>query len=324
MILHCPGGGAGVPCDWTVGAATAAGAAAGRRQVPPGGAGARVNLAAGLIADGVWPVRDQGHRGTCNAFAVVAAEELADFHQTGSLPRYAEEDLYRAMRAVSLADAGLDAGQADAAALARTGATFLAQARVALARGGLVEACGQPYALDPLLPVNHVAPAPDRPRPGVNTALPRRHAIAASSRVRPAIDWGPGLPGSQTLAEIFLEALHRKLPVVAAVPILAVPGADVFTSAEAVQFGRAAYPPAGALRPDHAAIAGHAVCIVGYEPRSADRVDGWFLFRNSHGPWIFGRDAGRDGRTPRAPAPGYGLIAAQDIDRFCWEFLIRA
>lgn len=284
---------------------------------------APVNLAEALITSGAWPVRDQGHRSTCNAFAVVAAEELADFRATGILPRYSEECLYRAIRKVDTGDALNNTEYVDPAALAATGATFLAQAHVALRRGGLVPETGPPYDTNPLLPANYIAPAPQTPARPVNAACDRSHAIAASPAIQPAIDWRPRFPEGKPLSQIFLEALHDGKPIVAALPILQVPGTDLFKSAEAVQWGRTAYPPESALRPDHRAVAGHSVCIVGYAPQSDDRIDGWFMFRNSYGTRVFAREADRDSRTPRALAPGYGLIPATQVERFCWEFLIR-
>lgn len=269
-----------------------------------------------------WAVRHQGHRSTCTAFAVVAAEELADLHALGVLPRYSEEDLYHAMRAVLPSSVVPDLTGDDDTRLDRTGETFLAQAAAAIRNGGLIRN-GRRYRKDRILPVNHVEPVRATGGDVANMATPFEVGVAGSAQVVPAIDWGLPAPPPDFLIETFHNALSQGRPVVVALPVLEDPGHQLFTSRVAQLRGRVVYPSVADLREDHRAIGGHAICIVGYEP-STDGGDGWFVFRNSFGDFDFARKPGDDPALPRAPAPGYGVISAADVDRWCWEYMLRA
>jgi hypothetical protein len=86
--------------------------------------------------------------------------------------------------------------------------------------------------------------------------------------------------------------------------------------------GIVADPPPGLVLhdPDNPAGTGHAVCIVGFQ-QDRDRPGGWFLFRNSlGGDWANSVDLTRS-NPPHVPAPGYGAISADHIERYCWEML---
>ncbi|QEW18475.1 hypothetical protein LA6_000641 [Marinibacterium anthonyi] len=103
-----------------------------------------INLING--APGAWPIRDQGKiRSTCNAFAVVAAEELYLWRQTGeSRPHMlSEEFVYNRMRLeyeptfsdpTKPPDAGVEAG-----------GTFLDEAAQVLKNDGICAASLMPY-----------------------------------------------------------------------------------------------------------------------------------------------------------------------------------
>lgn len=310
--------GAAIPPGWTARAALDSSREAANLR-PERGIFPQIDLLEPPFPLADWPARDQAHRSACNAFAVVAAEELARYHAGQGLAPLSEEALHHAIAAVPTDELKFPPAPPPIPPLQETGESWLEQALIAMGRGGLRPAGGQSFATDPLLPVAAVRPpAPDRP--ALAAAPAHVHNIKAK---RDALDWDDTLPEDQSVAGLFFGALARRRPVVAAFPLFEVPGRDVFTSAPARRFGRAAYPPpalAATLKP----VAGHAVCLVGYEPRTPNLLDGWFVFRNSYGTRNFGAEVAQDARLPRAPAPGFGLIAATEVDRWCWEYLFRA
>lgn len=326
--------GGGAVANWPVGAAAHA-------KVPheakpfPAGAARPPRAAVDLLRDDLhdqhtpgkcWPVRDQLDRGTCTAFAVVAAEEL--FRNRAVEPelaeRYSEEQLYASMRSVDPRTAGVIADDYLLEETEANGATYLAQARYALVNQGLCHAEVLDYHdfddptffFDPL-PDDAVADALDRRVPETDLV----HNIINSKDY----PWEPGnthwvRPIKKKVSEIFWRKLKDGIPVVAAFPILE--EADWFRGG-ARNFGKIRYPnePDDTERP----IGGHTVCITGFVPPEAgDRTSGgWFQFRNSLGTrFAYYRD--EDTTYPRAMAPGYGAISARDLDDYCWEYLYRS
>lgn len=310
--------GAAIPPGWTARAALSS-SREGANLRPERGIFPRIDLLEPPFPLDAWAARDQGHRSACTAFAVVAAEELARYHRGEGLVRLSEEALHHAIAQVPATQLKVPVAAPPVPPLQDTGESYLEQGMIALGKGGLVVADGRDFATDPLLPAAAVRPPPSA-RPPVAPAAAYVHNIKLA---RAALDWVAPLPEGETVAGLFHAALAARRPVVAALPLFQVPGRDVFTSAPARRFGRAAYPPP-ALAETLSPVAGHAVCMVGYEPRSPGRLDGWFVFRNSYGTRAFGADAAQDARLPRAPAPGFGLIAAAEVERWCWEYLFRA
>jgi len=115
--------GAAIPGNWTVAGAIGAARAAPEPVVRTDFSDR--NLAAGLMSGGGWPVRDQGPRGTCNAFAVVAAEELVLHLQDPQGPTVAlsEEHLYAKMRAIGVERLSHAPASYDLEELSQTGGT---------------------------------------------------------------------------------------------------------------------------------------------------------------------------------------------------------
>lgn len=327
MTFDLAGGGAAIPGCWSAQGSAASARICARLSTRQGDRH-RVSLLERLNGAAIWPARDQGHRGTCNAFAVTAAEELAQALATGQpIQPLSEEALYTEMCAVPMAGLTVPPTPDQIARFAEQGATFLEQAQRTLTANGLAFAGSGRYDLDPLLPVNHRKRVADLPQAGRQVPAPRGyvHDIAESPDLSQPVNWAKDvLPADMTLGQLFHQALSDNRPVVIALPLFEVPGRDLVSSAHARRFGRIGYPPSRitrGLRP----VGGHSLCLVGYEPRPGGaELSGWFVFRNSFGPHAFAAEIDRDPAQPRAPAAGYGLIAAADVERWCWEYLFRA
>ena len=285
-----------------------------------------------------WPVKYQGARGTCNAFAVNAAEELHHWLQDPSQPvtSLSDEYLYSMMREIGFADPRLDLGLDDKAIATRerSGATYLAQARLALMDRGVCAESYAPYTLQKAINYH---------QPNFSDAA---HADAATRRVtdtelthyivEPGEDrryfglarsWAPPLEkdgAPQTCSDVIYSALAEGNPVVAGFGILSEVGYAAWFGLKAVKFGSVQYPSETLIAQERLAPAGgHAVCIVGYE-QGPEPDTGWFLFRNSFGDFGFSADRSRDRLAPVAVARGYGYIVEADVDRYCWEILHRS
>lgn len=285
-----------------------------------------------------WPVRYQGARGTCNAFAVNAAEELYRWLQDRSQPMVplSDEYLYSATRAIPFDDCRLNLGlkKKDIEERERTGATYLAQARLALEDQGVCRADLAPYTQRGA--VNHVetvfsdAAHTDAATRRIETSDLRHYIVEPGEERRFFGDdrsWEPPLEqdgSEQSCSDIIHAALMNGTPVVAGFCILDTIGYAAWFGLRAMRFGTVAYPSDALVRAERLGPSGgHAVCIVGYDPGEAPG-EGWFLFRNSFGPFGFSRDRDSDNLLPKATARGYGYISERDVDRYCWEILHRA
>ena len=68
--------------------------------------------------------------------------------------------------------------------------------------------------------------------------------------------------------------------------------------------------------------AGHAVCILGFQPDHDEDLGGYFWFRNSWGSWPWGAKAPtNDLEPPYTIRPGYGTISASHVEQYFWELL---
>lgn len=284
--------------------------------------------AADLLSDGLWNVRNQGRRGTCNAFAAVAAEELWAFHNKNrtTITPLSEEFLYAQTRVVPFADVDINLEATAAAKLKASGGTFLAQTGIAIHQTGVCAANLMEYQPDQTVAFYEK----DIPQQAVDDAASRNdppaefdHNITKRAEVGLHKAWRHELPASR-ISAVFIDALKNKRPVIASFAILA--REDwIWTDDAAKSFGHVRYPHpqiAAMRRP----VAGHAVCLVGMQINEQGTTEnpGWFLFRNSYGVDLFAKEQYRDDLPPIALAPGYGTISAYDVDRYCWEYLIRA
>jgi hypothetical protein len=286
-----------------------------------------------------WPVKYQGPRGTCNAFAVNAAEELYHWRNAPDqpIPPLSEEYLYSAMRQIGFRDPRLNLGLSDKeiAARLRSGATYLAQARLALIDTGVCADTYAPYTVHK--PINFYQPSFSE---AAHQDAAQRKAQASELQhfiVTPGPErkffgldrvWEPPLETDQGEGQSCSDVIHAALmagtPVVAGFCILTEVGNAAWFGLHAARFGSVAYPSDQLVRESRLAPrGGHAVCIIGYEPGTAPG-EGWFLIRNSFGPFGFACDRDMDNLPPRSVARGYGYISEQDVDRYCWEMLFRA
>ena len=274
-----------------------------------------------------WPILEQGNRGTCNAFAISAAEELIDATQTGSLSDLSEEFIYTHMRKdpiKPLGQIGVDISTIDEEEILESGGTFLYSGLSALEDHGICEERFAAYNKDKK-PGNYTVPHFSESAI-VNARLRCRskelfeHDITREPSTGDGRFWvckGTGV----SISSLFSQKIQRGFPVVAAFAILSGIGKQAWFSDQAVRRGVVRYPSdfnASNLKP----IGGHTVCLIGViGDNSAENNPGSFLFRNSHGTDGFAALARKDGLSRFEPAPGYGVISARDVDRYCWEYL---
>lgn len=276
-----------------------------------------------------WPVRHQHARGTCNAFAVVAAEEVRRFIESGetSYEPLSEEHLYDKAWRMPLTRVPKPPTGIAKKIFERQGGTYLGQVMDVLIQNGLADAADAPYDPDALVK----PPEQSKVFSGLNAqqVLGRKveedqlfHDIA-QEKIDFINQWKKGSP-RVSLADFFVRRLADGKPVAAAFPILN-EAEYVWTGEYARTSGHVRYPPdkiAEGKRP----VAGHSVCLVGYAKNPDDVGDNpWtFLFRNSYGTDIFAKHADQFPKHLNTGLPGYGIISARDVIRYCWEFLTYA
>ena len=115
--------------------------------------------------------------------------------------------------------------------------------------------------------------------------------------------------------------IHRSLasgkPTCIALPVFSSTspqGGNNWTSPVGQNGGRVLDPPPGST-----ARPGHAVCVTGFVPDSAEALGGYFVIRNSWGGVRWGRRG--TAADPRNPEPGYGSVSATYVDKFALEWL---
>lgn len=278
-----------------------------------------------LVSRRAWKVRDQSERGTCTAFAVVAAEELYRRpQQDAAKPEFlSEEHLYAAIRSTHPRDdAGVAVTDDQIAKNNKDGSTYLAQAREALINQGLCARELMEYEDEEDIAYY----VKDIPSYAVEDAALRK--IARTELVHNIIDIDNGnLPPYETtwintlqtpLADVFWLQLSQGIPIVASFAILDIK--DWFEGI-ARDWGEVKYHGVQDGTPE----GGHTVCLTGYVPPvDGDTVSGgWFQFRNSLGS-RFAKEFDRDPYEPIVIATGYGHISAKDVNTYCWEYLHRA
>jgi len=319
--------GAALPPSWDLGAVLDFG-----RQ---GGASVfdytdvNVNLAENLLAPGDWAIRDQGARGTCNAFAVVAAEELVRYRRDPRDPvmPLSEEQFYASIRKIPPACVGINLTAKQLAKQSDTGTTYLAQAAKALVDFGICRADLLPYQNKDFDIGFATETVPDT---AMTDAAARR--LLPGQLTHNIIDIKVGSPPKDTVwvdpidssvSDIFIQKLLDGLPVVASFAILSGGGQASWHGPEARWWGKVRYPRGSKLETLQS-VAGHTVCIVGFVADVTSQTDGWFLLRNSVGRSKFAYQYRHDPHKPRAPASGYGYVSVDDVNTYCWEYLMRS
>ena len=280
------------------------------------------DLSAKIRSTGQWSVRNPHRRGTCNAFASVAAEELFWFEAVDAIEPVAmsEEFLHAKSRAAA---PPTTVTQEDRERIKNSGGTFLTQVKHALSENGMATAQEVPY-------LTYARPDYEEKNISQEILLAAKDRVNKTRLIQDMTSatvganriW-PNLKRGLSIAEIFADRLLQGFPVVASFAILH-RGEYVWNGQLALARGEIRYPEEG-LKGDIPAIAGHTVCLLKYIPDldNTDSKHDWFLFRNSHGPLLFGRDVDKYPDQPNAGLPGYGFISAYDVDRYCWDFLSR-
>jgi C1A family cysteine protease len=243
-------------------------------------------------ANMVWPVRDQGQRGTCVAHAVTALREHLVFQQTGVVPDLSEQFLFWATK-TRTADPQPTAD-----------GTWIRFAIDALKNDGICPEADWLYNGTPLMGnVTQAAP------PNVPSAAAIANAIPNRVVAKTFASGVAGRGASQVLTE-----LTSCRPVAISLPVFADPlrpSGHNWNTPAGVLYGRVFDPP-----PTSVVIGGHAVCVTGFVPDAEEPSGGYFVIRNS---W----DRTWGTRLPTAgyhgPEVGYGQVSATYINNYLWE-----
>lgn len=239
-----------------------------------------------------WPVRDQGLRGTCVAFALAACREHLAF-EAGENPAtfdLSEQFLFWAAKRRPNDPSPQEDG------------TCLELAKEALEHSGI---CREKRCLyDPRVhPGNVTQAAPGHPSfAAIAEAL--RFAVVASHY---------HLGATAHLVKNALQESGR--PVALTLPVFSdrlLPESNNWESRSARLYGKVLDPPPTAI-----VNRGHAVCVTGFAEDPSEALGGHFIFRNSWGVQRFGSQLPTVGYF--GPEPGYGQISASYVDLYLWE-----
>jgi Papain family cysteine protease len=247
------------------------------------------------VMKGPWPVRNQGDRGTCVAFAGVACRELAAKRTATNAPDLSEQFLFWAAKTQTSDPSPNGDG------------TLLRCAAEALRALGICEGMLWPYDGAPMLNNVTHAQAPHTPSSAAKSNALRRKG---SGNYRSVAARAAGA------AQAVLGHLQSGRPVAVTLALFrdarATHAVTNWESEDAWRYGDIVDPPKGALSHPF----GHAVCIIGFVPDVSEEHGGYFVFRNSWGP-DWGSDLPMDGYL--GPEPGYGQISATYVEKYLWE-----
>jgi hypothetical protein len=256
-----------------------------------------------------WFIPDQRPRQTCVAYAAAACIELLSASHGADFEPLSAQFLYWYMRTTE----GAAAPKSDRPPGWVDGATRLSYAKAVLENYGICREAVCRSGLEPDLPLEGRPPSNEAKEEAAKYRLMSDHRDFKDVK-RPA-----------GIARGIYKLLAAGRPVAIALPEFPrSPGSATTNWNNATSWGSGivADPPPGLVLhdPDNPAGTGHAVCIVGFQ-QDRDRPGGWFLFRNSlGGDWANSVDLTRS-NPPHVPAPGYGAISADHIERYCWEML---
>ncbi len=266
-----------------------------------------------------WPVRDQFGRGTCVAFATLAAVELVRARQTDMPPERLSEQFFHH---IMLEQHPLSK---DVAAEVPVGGVLLHQAWLALTHSGVVGAEHAPYK--PARFDNTESARPESSsdviaRAGQNKIAPKAYGTIGAPTEMDDQHVEKITPGAQTELTI-LGFLQAGLPVALGVPLFQHPsGLSNWTLPSAMRSGVVPCPEdEGAPVLDGPRDDGHVVCITGFIPDPQEPLGGWFVFRNSWG-LDFASHATIPTDETSIQTRGYGMLSATHINAYCWEYLV--
>lgn len=248
------------------------------------------------LRPGGWPIRNQGRRKTCVAFAVTAARE-----QLGMTSgRYANLDLSEQFLYWATKTHGGDPHPT----VDGTGLEYCCNA---LARLGVCRKARWPY--DPV------------PRPGDVT-----HATGGTptNRARQeALSWSCNHSSycrGAGNAHAVWSALQANRVAAISLPVARDPtgtNPDNWNLPVARVYGEVIDPPPGSVLLGQ----GHAVCVTGFVPDGGEPTGGYFIIRNSWGT-SWATTPSSSPLTCKAPEPGYGFVSATYVEQHLWEFCI--
>ncbi|HEX4954893.1 MAG TPA: C1 family peptidase [Thermoanaerobaculia bacterium] len=243
---------------------------------------------------GPWPVRDQGERGACIAFATVACREQLECRRALALPDLSEQYFYWALKARS------------ADPWPESEGSLLRFAQRALASEGV--------CTERLWPYNPARVPGNVPQAGVGGPTPAARADAPLYAVASRAFCGGTSVGNATRLYGWLKDRQRAVAI--SLPVFSnprKPRSNNWGSLAGWRHGRVLDPP-----PTATSIGGHTVCVTGFRPDRREPLGGYFVIRNSWGPrW------GKRLPNPEhaGPEPGYGQVSATYVERFLWEML---
>lgn len=241
----------------------------------------------GVSMCGPWPVRNQGARGTCVAFATTALAELHLCRTKAVWNDLSEQFLYWAIKHY-----GLDS-------IPTQDGTWHKFAVLALARYGICDESTWPYSPTVVSPVSHDPPPPGAISAATAQVVSGGRAVAYSSR-------------SGKAAKL-LKKLKKHNGVAIALPVFESPNGTVnnWSTRVAQTYGEVQNP-----LPGWVVSGGHAVCCVGFTPDPDEPLGGHFIIRNS---WGTGWGNALPDPSYAGPEPGYGQVSASYVDRYLWE-----
>ena len=208
------------------------------------------SLVSNLIGNEVWPVQNQGSRGTCNAFATVAAEEYVHHRRRGWVHRAIEPvggALLRGHPQHCIFRHWRDFGPTYQQSYEENGATFIAQSALALEkirhsrRSILTIRSGQTGRI--LCGKHSFSGVMDASSRKVESSKLFHNIVEAERGPLYGLEkiWRID-PGSNTVSDIFLKALQEGFPVVAGFAVLQDEGMAAWFGPLAENYGRVTYP----------------------------------------------------------------------------------
>lgn len=237
-----------------------------------------------------WPVRNQGHRGTCVSFATTALMERFYCSSYGASIDFSEQFLYWAIKMHGNDGRPNEDG------------TWLENAIAVVGSHGVAEEKYWPYNPN-AIPGNISHGSPGSPSElAINDAASRRMTAV----------FYEGSP--RRAAGDVLRLLKQGRPVAICLPVFEDPISKItnWDTAVGVQLGIVLDPP-----PTSVMKGGHAVCVTGFVSDADEPKGGYFVIRNSWST-VWGQLLPAAGAY--GPEPGYGQVSATYVDRYMSEY----
>ncbi|HEX5874597.1 MAG TPA: C1 family peptidase [Pyrinomonadaceae bacterium] len=244
-----------------------------------------------------WAVKDQGVRGTCVAFSMVACHEHL-LHSTAAMKDLSEQYLFWAIKTSTADPNPTDDG------------TWIEFARDALSTDGTCTSPHWPY-VGTVLPANVTHATPTDPSTSARADAAKRMHVATTYLASTSM--------SGNAAKVINAMVTYQRPVAVSLPVFGdplYPGSDNWNTAVGMSYGRVIDPP-----PTSTVVGGHAVCFTGFVPDASEPKGGWFILRNSWGTVVWANSLPS---TPPyvAPEVGYGQISATYVDKYLMEMCV--